>query len=83
MPCPTARPACCSPPSISSGVDEPVAIQPGAIELTVTPCGPPSMASARIIPSIPALAALYGASPANETTGPVTDETCTTLPQPR
>ena len=42
----------------SCSVDEPVSIQPGATELTVIPSRPSSIASARVNPSMPALAAL-------------------------
>src|SRR5689334_15180510 len=71
------------PPSISAGDDDPVSIQPGATELTVTPCGPVSIASARVSPSIAPSPALSPKPPGQLTTGPVTDATFTTLPQPR
>ena len=47
----------CEPDSSSSGAELPVAIQPGATQLTVTPDGPVSSANVRARPSSPALAA--------------------------
>ncbi len=71
------------PATRSCGVALPVAIQPGATELTVTPDALTSIASARVSPSIPALAALYADDPGKLTSGPVTEETLTTRPWPR
>ena len=51
----------------SSGVDECVAIHPGATEFAVTPNRPYSNAIVRIIPSIPAFAAAYAAEPGEVT----------------
>jgi hypothetical protein len=71
------------PATSSSSVEEPVSIQPGATELTVTPRRATSIARARVRPSIPALAAAYPDERGLATSGPVTDDTFTTRPEPR
>ena len=61
-----------------------VPMSPGATELTVTPCGPSSRASARANPSCAALAAEYATPP--KTPPPrsaETDDRNTIRPKPR
>jgi hypothetical protein len=50
-------------PAISPSRLEPVLIQPGPTQLTVIPCLATSIASARDMPVIAALAAQYALSP--------------------
>src|SRR5712664_4360177 len=64
----------------SDSVEEAVAIQPGATPLMVIPSPAVSMATARFMPSIAALAAPYAAEPGLLTSGPVTEVTFTMRP---
>src|SRR5215203_4714369 len=70
------------PCSASSEDWDPVAIQPGATALQVTPRPATSTATARVSPTIPALAAAYDDWSGIALTGPVVDATFTTRPQP-
>src|SRR5215831_7956984 len=72
-----------SPSPCSSGVWEPVAIQPGATALTVIPFLAASTAIARVRPTMPALALSYPTSARIAITGPVTLATMMIRPQPR
>lgn len=56
---------------------------PGATALTVTPSAIISMASARVRPTTPALAAAYAASVGSALTGPAVAARFTIRPQPR
>src|SRR5256714_15265873 len=78
------RPIGLDNPCLSSTiVDAPVWMIPGATALTVTPSATSSIASARVRPSTPALAAAYAASVGRALTGPAVAERVTTRPQPR
>src|SRR5258708_39842536 len=74
------RSGVCSAAIFSELVDEPVEIQPGATPLMVIPSPAVSIATARIMPSIAALAAPYAADPGLLTSGPVTEVTFTIRP---
>src|SRR6266511_1746684 len=66
----------------STSVDAPVWMIPGATALTVMPSATSSMASARVSPTTPALAAAYPASAGRALTGPAVAAKLTMRPQP-
>jgi hypothetical protein len=70
----------CPPAISSSGNDEPVRIQPGATEFTVTPCRATSGASPRFSPSTAAFAAPFPTLSGIATSGPVVEDTFTIRP---
>ena len=55
---------------------------PGQRQLTVTPCGPSSMAPVCVMPARAALVAVYEVRPSLLPSAPI-DEMCTIRPQPR